>query len=506
VVVEPAKLETLLSASKECPGLKYIVKMGSLTPEEKQAAKGTNASLMYFKGVEALGKDTRKLPSPPKPEDVMIYCYTSGTTGDPKGVILTHENVSSDVAGVFSTFPNDFKVTSDDSYLSFLPLAHVFEQAVFAALLTAGARIGFYRGDVLKMLDDVALLKPTMFCGVPRLLNRVYSKILSTVNEGTPLRKFLFNTALEHKKKLLRQGIVTKESFWDKLVLRKVQSRLGGNVRIMITGAAPIAAEVLEFLRAAFGCEVLEGYGQTETAAGACVTNFGDYSTEAGGHVGAVVPCTELKLVDIPDMNYFATDKPNPRGEICFRGNNVFKGYFKLPDKTKEALDQDGWCHTGDVGMILPNGSLKIIDRKKHLFKLSQGEYIAPEKIEQVYQRAPFVQQVFVHGESLRSTLVGVVVPDPDTLRSWAKQNGKSTDVHQLCKDAEVNKMILQGMIATGKENKLHSFEQVKAIYLEADPFTPENGLLTPSMKAKREVIRVHYKPQIEAMYKVVEP
>ena len=506
VVVEDGKLGNLLEAAKECPTLKYVVKIGSLTPEDKKMAGDVNVTLMYFRGVEAMGKESAKAPVPGKSEELYTICYTSGTTGDPKGVMLTHGNFIADVAGVFSTFPAKFRVTNSDTHISFLPLAHVFEQAVMVGLLTAGARIGFYRGDVLKLLEDVALLKPTVFVAVPRLLNRIYSKILATVKEGSALRQFLFNSAIERKRALLRQGIVTRETMWDRVVLKKVQARLGGRVRLIITGAAPIAAEVLDFMRAAFGCEVLEGYGQTETAAASTVSSFGDYSTEANGHVGAVIPCTEIKLVDIPDMGYFATDKPNPRGEICIRGNNVFRGYFKMADKTAETIDKDGWCHTGDVGMFLPNGTLKIIDRKKHLFKLAQGEYIAPEKIENIYVRAPCVQQVFVHGESLRSTLLAVVVPDPDALHSWANKNGLKGDLKSLCKEPAVNKMLLEGMVALGKQNKLHSFEQVKAIHVEHQPFTPENGLLTPSMKAKRDVVRKHYKDEIEAMYKVIEP
>lgn len=507
VVVEGGKLENLLSISKSCPSLKYVVKIGSITQEDKKVAreKAPSVSLLYFRGVESLGKQSPKNPTPAESNDLCVICYTSGTTGDPKGVMLTHGNIIADAGAAFSTFPGDFKLGNQDAHLSFLPLAHVFEQLIVAALITVGAKIGFYRGDVLKLLEDIALIKPTIFPAVPRLLNRVYMKINAAISDGSTLKQFLFNRAIESKRSLLRQGIVTRDSFWDKLVLKKVQARLGGRLRLMITGAAPISAETLEFFRAAFGCEVLEGYGQTETCAAATLTQFGDYSSDLGGHVGGVLPCVEMKLVDIPDMDYRATDKPNPRGEVCFRGSNVFQGYYKMEKKTAETIDKDGWCHTGDVGMVFPNGTLKIIDRKKHLFKLSQGEYIAPEKIENVYLRAPYIQQVFVHGDSLKSSLVGIVVPDFEQLASWAKKKGVPADMDRLCSNEEVKKMILDGMVALGKEKKLHSFEQVKAVFLESEPFTPENGLLTPTMKAKRDVVRKKYASQIEQMYKSIE-
>jgi len=188
-------------------------------------------------------------------------------------------------------------------------------------------------------------------------------------------------------------------------VFTKIRNRLGGRCKAMVTGAAPISPEVLDLLRIAFGCQVYEGYGQTEACAAISVTVTGDYST---GHVGCPLPCVELKLVDVPEMNYTAEDKPNPRGEICVRGTSVCQSYYKEPEKTREAIDADGWLHTGDVGEIQPNGTLKIIDRKKNIFKLAQGEYIAAEKIENVVIRSPFIEQAWVYGNSLQVFSIAV--------------------------------------------------------------------------------------------------
>ena len=181
----------------------------------------------------------------------------------------------------------------------------------------------------------------------------------------------------------------------------------------MATGSAPISMDVLNFLKVAFCCPILEGYGQTESTAASCVTMPDD---PIAGHVGGPLPCMKIRLRDIPEMGYLSNDTPNPRGEICFKGPAVFKGYFQNPEKNKEAII-DGWLQTGDVGVILPNGAVKIIDRAKNIFKLSQGEYIAPEKLENVYIQSPYIAQLHVHGDSLQSFLVAIVVPDFEELR-----------------------------------------------------------------------------------------
>uniref|UniRef100_A0A674B834 long-chain-fatty-acid--CoA ligase n=1 Tax=Salmo trutta TaxID=8032 RepID=A0A674B834_SALTR len=316
--------------------------------------------------------------------------------------------------------------TTQDVSISFLPLAHMFERVVQTVMYGAGARVGFFQGDIKLLPDDLKYLQPTVFPVVPRLLNRVYDKVQSGAQ--TPFKKWLLNFAIDRKLAEVKEGVIRKDSIWDKLIFHKVQESLGGRVRVMVTGAAPISPSVLNFLRASLGCQIFEAYGQTECAAACSFTMPGDATS---GHVGAPIPCNIVKLVDVEDMNYFAS---NGEGEVCIKGKNVFIGYLKDPEKTAEALDKDGWLHTGDIGKWLPSGVLKIVDRKKNIFKLAQGEYIAPEKIENVYIRSAPVAQVFVHGDSLQASLVAIVVPDPEVLPGFAQKLGVQGSHEELCK------------------------------------------------------------------------
>jgi len=222
----------------------------------------------------------------------------------------------------------------------------------------------------------------------------------------------------------------------------------------------------------------------------------------AAGHVGPPVPCNIVKLVDVEEMEYFAE---NGQGEICVKGPNVFKGYLKDPERTADTIDKDGWLHTGDIGEWLPNGTLKIIDRKKNIFKLSQGEYIAPEKIQNVYLRSPFVAQVFVCGDSLKSFIVAIAVPDAEVLEAWAQKNGIEGDIKQLCQNETVYNTVFEDVLTKGREGGLNSLEQVKKIYLHPEMFSIENGLLTPTLKARRPEILRTFKAEIERLYEQVE-
>uniref|UniRef100_A0A8C5AL35 Arachidonate--CoA ligase n=1 Tax=Gadus morhua TaxID=8049 RepID=A0A8C5AL35_GADMO len=382
---------------------------------------------------------------------------------------------------------------SEDVSISYLPLAHMFERMIQLSMFCHGARVGFYQGDISLLMDDIKTLKPTLFPVVPRLLNRIYDKILGSMT--SPLWRALLRYAVRRKQAELSSGVVRNNSFWDRLVFNRIQAGLGGNLRFILTASAPISPTVLSFLRAVLGCLIFEGYGQTECTAGCTFSMPGDWSA---GHVGAPLPCAMVKLVDIPEMNYFAK---NGEGEICIRGPSVFRGYLKDPERTQEALDPEGWLHSGDVGQWLPNGTLRIVDRKKHIFKLSQGEYIAPEKIENVYMRCVVVLQVFVHGDSLQSHLIGIAVPDPEVFTDWTKERGFVGSYEELCQNPDVQKAVLEDMTAVGKAGGLKSFEQVKALYLHPEMFSVANGLLTPTLKSRRVDLRRVFQEQITRIY-----
>ncbi|XP_038152909.1 long-chain-fatty-acid--CoA ligase 5 [Cyprinodon tularosa] len=473
--------------------LKMVVLMDSFSTELIERGKKCGVDILSMEELEGLGKGNLQKPLPPKPEDLCIVCFTSGTTGNPKGAMLTHENVVADAAAVLRTFETSLVPSPEDISISFLPLAHMFERIVQTVVYGAGAKVGFFQGDIRLLPDDMKTLQPTVFPVVPRLLNRIYDKVQSGAT--TPFKKWLLNFAAEMKYAEVKDGIIRKNSIWDKLIFNKVQESLGGRVRIMVTGAAPISPSVLSFLRAALGCQIFEGYGQTECAAACTFTLPGDATS---GHVGVPLPCNLVKLVDVEEMNYFAS---NGEGEVCIKGTNVFKGYLKDPEKTAEALDKDGWLHTGDIGKWLPSGVLKIIDRKKNIFKLAQGEYIAPEKIENVYVRSGLVAQVFVHGDSLQSCLIAIVVPDADTLPGIAKSLGIQGSIEELCKNTDIKKAIIADMTKLGREAGLKSFEQVKDVHLHPELFTIENGLLTPTLKAKRLELKALFQPKIDKLY-----
>ncbi|XP_060559682.1 long-chain-fatty-acid--CoA ligase 1-like isoform X2 [Ruditapes philippinarum] len=491
------KVKNLLGRMSETPNLKTLVVMEKLSEENETLAKQHGVQLMQYEDLEKKGEAAPQEPKPCKPEDLAVICYTSGTTGLPKGAMLTHENCLAPVLACGYIFNNNNLVmTPDDCLVSYLPLAHSYERLCEACMYSGGGRIGFFQGDVRKLLDDIKELQPTVFPSVPRLLNRVYDKVMAGAS-ASAVKSRMLAWALSSKEKEVKGGIIRSDSWWDKLVFSKVQQTLGGKVRLITTGSAPLSPKILMFLRCCAGCPVLEGYGQTECSAICSLQVPGDGEI---GNVGPPLRCNYVKLVDVPDMNYMAKDD---KGEVCIKGPNVFKGYLKDPEKTKEAMDEDGWLHSGDIGQWMPNGCLKIIDRKKNIFKLAQGEYIAPEKIENVYVRSTLVAQVFIHGESLKSSLVAIIVPDPDTLPGYAKEKfNLSVSMEELCKNEDIKKAILDDITSVGKKGGLASFEQAKDIYLHPELFSVENQLLTPTFKAKRNELKVFFKTQIEDMYK----
>ncbi|CAL9148784.1 unnamed protein product, partial [Musa hybrid cultivar] len=493
----PQTLSILLSFLSQIPSVRLIVVVGGIDEKMPSVASRTGVEIVTYSKLLSEGHSNLQPFCPPKPEDVATICYTSGTTGTPKGAVLTHKSL---IANSVGTSIN-IKFYPSDVYISYLPLAHIYERVNQISLVYFGVAVGFYQGDNLKLMDDMATLRPTLFSSVPRLYNRIYAGVMNAVKTTGGLRERLFNAAYNAKMQAIANG-KNPSPMWDRLVFNKIREKLGGRVRMMTSGASPLSADVMDFLRICFGGQVFEGYGMTETA---CVISCMDEGDNLTGHVGSPNPACEIKLVDVPEMNYTSDDQPYPRGEICVRGPIVFQGYYKDEVQTREVMDEDGWLHTGDIGLWFPGGRLKIIDRKKNIFKLAQGEYIAPEKIENVYAKCKFVSQCFVYGDSLNSCLVAIVSVDQDILKAWATSEGiKYEDLGHLCADRRARAAVLEDMDALGKQAQLRGFEFVKAVTLVLEPFSLENGLLTPTFKASSNM-KIHpsqiKRPQAKAYF-----
>uniref|UniRef100_A0A0K0DWX4 Long-chain-fatty-acid--CoA ligase n=1 Tax=Strongyloides stercoralis TaxID=6248 RepID=A0A0K0DWX4_STRER len=501
VVDNLEKVNNLLENKQNLPTLKNIIVIQENEIDENLFQKGKNVGveILPWKKLESLGSECIHKVNLPTKDDTYIICYTSGTTGTPKGVILTHKNIVANMSGflrVMEKFAPEF-IDENHIIISFLPLSHMFEQVNHLVCLTLGFQIGYYRGKIQELTQDMKILKPTIFPAVPRLLNRFYDLIQKNVHNSGFIKRAIFNLAYNRKLAQLKRYTINRETIWDKLIFKKIQETIGGRVQYMLTGSAPISAEVLETCRVALGATILEGYGQTECTAMCTITFPGDYT---GGHTGSPGVCNIIKLGDVPELNYYAKDRC---GEVLIKGPNVTKGYYKNPEKTQELFNEDGFIQTGDIGKVLPNGTLKIIDRKKHILKLAQGEYVAPEKIENIYVRCDSVQQVFVEGDSLETYLIAIIIPDMETIKKWYQTHVKSSaSYEEICNDIKTKEHILSELQAIGKEMKLNSIEQVKAIHIDSNPFTVENGLLTPTLKSKRPQLRAYYNEIIIELYK----
>lgn len=343
------------------------------------------------------------------------------------------------------------------------------------------------------------MLQPTIFCGVPRVYDRIYTGIMAKISTGGAVKKALFDFAYNYKLRNLEKGIQQDKSapLLDKLVFDKIKQGFGGRVRLMLSGAAPLPQHVEEFLRVTCCTVLSQGYGLTESCGG-CFTSIANVHSMIGT-VGVPMTTIEARLESVPEMGYDAL-APVPRGEICLRGNTLFSGYHKREDLTNSVL-VDGWFHTGDIGEWQPDGAMKIIDRKKNIFKLSQGEYVAVENIESTYSRCPLVTSIWVYGNSFESFLVGVVVPDRLAIEEWAEKNGESGDFVSLCNNSNVRKYVLDELNSEAQKNKLRGFEMLKAVHLEPVPFDFERELITPTFKLKRQQLLKYYKDCIDQLY-----
>ncbi|GAB9469090.1 Long-chain-fatty-acid-coa ligase [Globisporangium polare] len=513
IICTATELKKLTQLRAKCPHLKNVVICGASDDEAESAAKAAELNVFHYSAIESEGEVSPLPPIPPTGSSLATLMYTSGTTGEPKGVELTHSNFMSACAATFDFLETgDVEFSTHTVHLCYLPLAHIYERTVQVSVFNKGGRVGFSQNNPLKILDDLRVLRPTLFCGVPRLLNRIYDQITAKMAAAPKILSYLFATALSIKIKRFKKFGVVEHAFWDRLFFKKITESLGlDKCQLMFSGSAPLSPDVINFCRVVFMTRVLEGYGQTETCSGASSSGMADRSA---GYIGGPGTAVEMKLTSVPDMNYNVTDREHGderlpcigRGEICIRGPTLFRGYYKQPEKTAEAFDEEGWMHTGDIGLWSPLGQLKIIDRKKNIFKLSQGEYVAPEKVEIALGTCSSIAQLFVTGDSFHSHLVAIVVPDELVLRKLAAAHGISDpklSMAELCDQPLLKKLVQQEIDDAGAKAKLPGFERVRQIYLHHELLSVENELLTPTFKVKRAEAQKFFKKQIDQLYQL---
>ena len=417
-------------------------------------------------------------------DDSFTFVYTSGTTGPPKGVVLTHKNIVWEC----DSMKDVLAVGESDEQLLFLPMAHIFAKILEWTAIATGSRIAFAE-SIAKIKDNLGEVKPTFMCAVPRVLEKVYLGILGNRNASPPTKQKIFDWAFSvgrevSKYKQHHQPIplvlTMKNALATRLVFGKIQSVLGGRMRFMVSGGAPLSKEIAEFFHAA-GVLILEGYGLTETTAGTCVNRPEKF---AFGTVGPAVPGIELKIAD--------------DGEILVRGGSVMKGYFNKPEATREVIDDDGWFHTGDIGVIA-DGILQITDRKKDIIVNAGGKNIAPQNLENALKATPYISQVMVHGDK-RPYLVALITLNEENVAKWARDHEvRFASNGELATRAEVRQLVQTYVDALNAKEP--SYSSIKKFALLPNDFSQETGELTPTLKVKRKFTSEKYRDIIDAFY-----
>ena len=439
-----------------------------------------------------------------EPDTIMTICYTSGTTGNPKGVMLSQRNLMSVLETVI--IGGDIPVDEYGAHISFLPLAHIFERMVISGFMGVAGKVGFISGSVkTTLMDDIKYFGPTLLFTVPKVLQNIRNKVFEKFDKLPGWQKRLahlaYNTKLENYKKY---GIVT-HAIYDFLVFRKIREMFGNRIRTVLCASAPLRKKLADDFKVFLGVPVIEGLGMTEVAGSPFCTNFNDLTNYTSGGVNGGA---RMILKSVPDLGYTVHDVIDgvncPAGEICLKGPVVFHGYYKNDEETKKAFDENGYFHTGDVGRIYPNygNGLKIVDRVKEIFKLSQGEYIIPAKLEAIYNSSIYVQQLMVYGNSEMNNIIGIVVPDK---KKCAEILGITEE--ELIKDEEnpqLIKLIVEDFQRLAKEANFNGLEKMNYIILNYEGFTIENNCLTPTMKIIRKKVEIKFKERIDKLYEFI--
>ncbi|HXG21769.1 MAG TPA: long-chain fatty acid--CoA ligase [Methylomirabilota bacterium] len=477
------QLAKVLKIAGDLPALTHLILLDN---GPKDATRLGQLPAVGIYGLYARGEQQSGSSQPIAAPGLATIIYTSGTTGTPKGVMLTHENILANTQDATAILP----LTENDVSISFLPLSHGFERtAGLYTLLRAGASIA-YGGGTVTLTKDLSEVKPTVLCCVPRVLELVYRRMSSERENAGLVKRKVLDWALEVGKKTgtyraehqpLPIGVRVQQRLADRLVFKRLRAVLGGRIRFLVSGGAPLNAEIARFFYGA-GIAVYEGYGLTE--AGPIVSCNLPGRTRLGS-VGPALPQVQVKIAE--------------DGEICVRGPNVMQGYYNRPADTAQVIDAEGWLHTGDVGEVDAEGFITITDRKKDLIITSEGENIAPQHIEGLLKQDPLIEEACLIGDQ-RPYLTVLLVPNRPLLEALARKHGLSDGWPALLERSEFRTLFRRRLDEVNRSLPLYS--RIRNFALLAEPFSQEREELTPTLKVKRRVVMETRRAQIDAMYR----
>lgn len=516
-IIESSKMDTIMVSTNNAPKLIKILKSNTYDLKNiilfteagrsyeslQESFQSCDLSFLTFDEILQKGEERQPIPKV-EPDWIHYICYSSGTTGTPKGVIISHRSQCSNTLNC----KWGLKFGEHTHHLSYLPLPHVFERIGISVTSCVGGRIGIFSGSIKRLTEDMQILQPTHLSAVPRVINKIYDNVMENINQFNPIKKGVFWGMFYWKRFWLKRGYASPLA--DALVFNQINSRIGGHIESFIVGGAAMDPWIHEFIQFATGAPMRVGYGLSEIGAGNIVNPM-DVRYSKPGTVGGPMCNCEVRLEPLEDY-----DDPEC-GEIIMGGQCNCSGYLYDEQSTRNLfIDEanmhgDGgakgpnWIHTGDVGKWDQDGYLMVIDRMRSIFKLSQGEYVAAELLTQTYEMAPIVSQIFIYGDSTRTCLVAIVVPDKNGVAAFRNQKSLSDDEYrQACQSPELNKEIISQLEQIAKERNLPGYEKIRAVAIETEEWTSANSMVTPTFKLKRKNLAEKYKVTIDQLYQTL--